>query len=349
MRVAVYAINKNHAENLQRWADCARDADYLIMADTGSTDDSIAAGLAAGIQMSSIVIDPWRYDHARNAALALVPDDVDYCIALDTDEFLQPGWRRHLQEAFDAGITRPRYRFVWSWDERGKPGLEFAAEKIHPRHGYRWRHAAHETLFTEVQERQGWCGLEIHHHQVPKPYRAHELPLLEIAVTEAPDDDRMAHYYARALMFAGRGMDALRQFQRHLDLPSARWADERAQSMRYMFRITKDVRYLHDAYREAPHRREAAVDAARYHHELGEWDECLLWAKRALDVKDRDLLYLTEPDAWGSLPHDLAAVAAYNLGFFREADWHGMEALKLDPYDQRLVRNVGFYREKVAA
>ena len=349
MRVAVYAINKDHAENLERWAECAREADHIIMADTGSTDDSIIVGLRAGIAMHSITIDPWRYDHARNAALDLVPDDVDYCIALDTDEFLQPGWREHLQEAFDAGITRPRYRYIWSWDERGRPGLEFAAEKIHPRHGYRWRHAAHETLFTEVEERQGWCGLEIHHHQKPKPYRAHELPLLEIAVKESPDDDRMAHYYARTLLFAGREDEALVEFLRHLELPSARWADERAQSMRYIFRITEDVRWLHKAYWQAPHRREAAVDAAQFHHDLGEWDECLLWAKRALKIKDRDLLYLTEPQAWGSLPHDLAAVAAYNLELYREADYHGMEALKLSPYDERLRANVGFYRGKVAA
>lgn len=349
MQVAVYAINKDHAENLQKWADCARDADYLIMADTGSSDDSLSVGVAAGIDMRSIVIDPWRYDHARNAALALVPDGVDYCIALDTDEFLQPGWREHLQKAFDAGITRPRYRYVWSWDERGNPGLEFAAEKIHPRHGYYWKHAAHETLFTDVDEKQGWCDLVIHHRQKPKPYRAHELPLLEIAVSESPDDDRMAHYYARSLLFAGRDDDALKQFLRHLSLPSARWPDERAQSMRYIFKITSNVHWLHKAYEEAPHRREAAVDAAMFYYDAENWQKCFTWAKRALAVNQQDLMYLTEPFAWGSAPHDLAAVSAYRLGLFREADYHGMEALKINPYDVRLQENVGFYREMVAA
>ena len=51
MRVAVYAINLNYAHVLQKWADCARDADYLVMMDTGSTDDSLIAGLDAGISM----------------------------------------------------------------------------------------------------------------------------------------------------------------------------------------------------------------------------------------------------------------------------------------------------------
>ncbi len=348
MKVAVYAINKNHAENLQKWADCARDADYIIMADTGSTDNSIEVGLAAGIAMHSIVIDPWRYDHARNAALALVPDDVDYCIALDTDEFLQPGWRQHLQDAFDRGVTRPRYRYIWSWDERGNPGLEFAAEKIHPRHGYVWKHAAHECLTHEVQETQGWCGLEIHHHQIPKPYRSHELPLLEIAVTESPDDDRMAYYYARCLYYAGQREEAALEFRRHLNLPTATWAAERAQSMRYLFKITGDVNYLLDAVQEAPGRREAWVDLAQYYHDQGMWLSGLMAAKKALAISVKPLDYICEPHAWGPVAHDLAAVCGYRCGMFQEARFHGMEAVKLSPYDQRIVDNTRFYCEAAA-
>ena len=345
MRVAVYAINKIHADMLQRWADCARDADYLVMADTGSTDDSLAVGLAAGIAMHEITVDPWRYDVARNMALDLVPADADLCVALDTDEFLQPGWREHLERAWSDGITRPRYRYVWSWTEQGKPGLVFAAEKIHPRHGYKWKHAAHEILVTTDLETQGWCGLEIHHHQKPQPYRSQELPLLEIARSESPDDDRIAHYYARALFFTGRSMDALREFRRHLELPSATWVDERAQSYRYMFKITKDERYLMDAYREAPHRREAAVEAAQWYHDLGEWDLCFMWARRALQIGQVPMSYLTESAAYGALPHDLAAVSAFRLGYFQEARKHGMDALRLDPYDQRLAGNVAWYEE----
>lgn len=348
MKVAVYAINKNHAENLQRWADCARDADYLIMADTGSTDNSLIVGTQAGIEMHQIVIDPWRYDHARDAALALVPQDADYCIALDTDEFLQPGWREHLQAAFDAGITRPRYRYIWSWDERGNPGLEFAAEKIHPRHGYRWRHAAHETLVRDVEEKQGWCGLEIHHHQIPKPYRSHELPLLEIAVTEAPDDDRMAYYYARCLYYAGRQQEAERQFLRHLALPKATWRAERAQSMRFLFKITGDVKYLNDAVAEAPERREAWVDLAQYYYDNDLWLSGLLAAKKALAITVKPLDYICEPHAWGPVAHDLAAICAFRAGMFQEARFHGQVAINLSPYDSRLVDNMRFYSEAAA-
>ena len=343
MKIAVYAINKNHASSLQKWADCARDADYLVMADTGSDDGSVEAGRAAGITMHEITVNPWRYDVARNMALDLVPEDADLCIALDTDEFLQPGWREHLEQAWAAGVTRPRYRYIWSWRSPGQPGLEFAAEKIHPRHGYVWRHAAHEVLVTWADEVQGWCGLEIHHHQKPQKYRSHELPLLRIAVEEAPDDDRMAYYFARCLFYAGLTQEAEAEFRRHLALPTARWRAERAQSMRFLFKITGDANWLQQATAEAPERREPWVDFAQYCHDNEMWLGCLQAAKKALAIKQKPLDYICEPYAWGSAPHDLAAIAAYRSGFHHEAKFHGLEALKLSPYEQRLVDNLRFY------
>ena len=40
MKVAVYTIAKNEAAHAERWANSAADADYLIVADTGSTDET---------------------------------------------------------------------------------------------------------------------------------------------------------------------------------------------------------------------------------------------------------------------------------------------------------------------
>ena len=350
MRVGVYAIAKDEQHHVKRWAQSAADADEILLVDTGSTYDTVGEAVFNGVKVQRILVDPWRFDQARMMALFRCDPDLDYVIALDLDEVLLPGWRAELERMHQRGVTRPRYKYTWSWNG-SKPGLQYGGDKIHTRHDYVWRGAVHEVLtpkpgFVEVQE---FCGLEIHHHPDAAKSRGQYLPLLELAVREDPNDDRNAHYYARELFFADRLDEAQFEFERHLALPNAVWVDERAQSMRYLFKITKDVRWLHRAYWEAPHRREAAVDAARFHYELGEWQECLLWAKRALEVERRPLTYLTEPEAWGPVAHDLAAVAAFNLGLFREADWHGMEALKLDPYDPRLVANVGFYRERVAA
>jgi hypothetical protein len=71
-------------------------------------------------------------------------------------------------------------------------------------------------------------------------------------------------------------------------------------------------------------------------------------AKAALAITERPLEYLSEAEAWGPLLDDLASVAAYRLGLPHEAEHHGMQALRLNPYDQRLVDNLRAYREAAA-
>ncbi len=70
MKVAVYTIALNEEKHVQRWYDSAKDADYLLIADTGSTDKTVELAKSLGINVIHIKIDPWRFDDARNAALA---------------------------------------------------------------------------------------------------------------------------------------------------------------------------------------------------------------------------------------------------------------------------------------
>lgn len=163
MKIAVYTIAKNEEAFVQRWFESAKDADYLCILDTGSSDQTVTIGRDLGIAVDVQVFDPWRFDHARNASLAMVPEDADLCIALDMDEVLVDGWRDELLAAHRDGVTRPRYKYTWSW-VNGKPGLQYGGDKIHARHGYYWKHPVHEVLIPNGDEIQGWYDLEIHHH-----------------------------------------------------------------------------------------------------------------------------------------------------------------------------------------
>lgn len=346
-KVAVYAIAKNEEQFVQRWVDSARDADGLFILDTGSSDSTVPIAGSFGVNVETQIFDPWRFDNARNASLALIPTDYDWCIALDMDEVLVPGWREEL-ESLSPEVTRARYKYTWSWQKNGNPGLQYGGDKIHRRHGYVWKHPVHEVVTPCHDEVQGWCDLEIHHFPDQTKSRGQYFPLLELAVAEDPSDARNSHYLAREYFFNNMLDKAEREFIRHLGLPTAVWKPERAQSMRYLYKITGKVGWLRDAVRCCPDRREAWVDLAQHHYEQGEWHECLEAAKGALRIKEKPLEYLTEAFAWGPIPHDLAAIAAYNMGYFYEAKHHGMEALKLSPYEDRLSTNYKFYAEAAA-
>jgi len=350
VKVAVYTIALNEKQFVERWHESAKDADYLLIADTGSTDGTVELAESLGIQVVKITVRPWRFDTARNAALAALPEDVDYCIALDMDEILLPGWRSELEKALEEGSTRPRYQYTWSWvnPEETVPGLQYGGDKIHSRFGYRWKHPVHEVIvpYGGTLEKQSWVGLEIHHHPDSSKSRSQYLPLLKIAVDEDPSDDRNAFYYARELFFNRYLVDAAQEFKRHLALPNAKWPPERAASMRYLAQCEpqKAIEWLRKAVEQAPDRREALVELARHYYYRNMWPECLEASSKALEIRSKPLEYLCEDFAWGSLPHDLLAISAFHLGKFELALQHGEMACEIEPSNQRLADNLVQYR-----
>lgn len=351
MKVAVYSISKNEEQFVRKWTESAKDADLILLADTGSTDNTVTLARECGAEVIEIKVDPWRFDEARNKSLAAIPEDFDYCIALDMDEVLLPGWRAGLEKAHKENITRPRYKYVWSWNEDGSEGLTYGGDKIHARKNYRWKHPVHEVIIGDDVETQNWYEeIEIHHFPDHTKPRSQYLPLLRLSVEEDPDDDRNAHYYARELYFNRHTGDnwsaAVAEFKRHLSLPRALWAAERARSMRYLAELEIPLRetWLLRACAEASDRREGWVELAMLYHDQQRWEACLAAAVRALEIKDKPLEYLCEEQAWGSLPHDLAAVAAFRLGLYATAERHGKTAVELNPNDERLIGNLEIYR-----
>jgi tetratricopeptide (TPR) repeat protein len=352
MKVAVYTIALNEEAFVERWAESAKDADYLFILDTGSTDSTIKKAKKSGVNISQVSIKPWRFDDARNAALALLPDDIDYCIALDMDEVLLPNWRQELEKMHEQKVTRPRYTYTWSWQDEAekKPGLQYGGDKIHLRHGYRWKHPVHEVIVTDrIEEVQGWCGLEIHHHPDSTKSRGQYFPLLKQAIIEDPHDDRNAFYYARELFFYGEYLEAAKEFKRHLSLPKAIWKPERAASYRYLAKCEQvNAReHLTQAIGEDPSRREPLVELAlhAYHNKI--WEDCYKYSIQALAIQEKPMDYLCEDFAWGALPYDLAALSSHHLGMHQSAVELGTKAVELDQSDDRLKANLKFYIESI--
>jgi predicted O-methyltransferase YrrM len=346
MRVAVYAIALNEEKHVARWAESAKEADHLFILDTGSADATVRLAKENGVRVITEFFDEWRFDVARNSALACLPTNIDLCVSLDLDEVLTPGWREALEDAWSRGITRPRYRYVWNWNEDGSEGTVFEADHIHHRLTHEWRHPVHETLtprpgFTEIT---GRADLEIHHHADNSKSRSQYLPLLELAVAEDPTGDRNIYYLAREYLSVGRRDEAAAMFHRHLACSA--WDAERSRAMIYLGGIEREHTegwYL-KAAAEAPGRREPWVALANHYYLQGAWEGALWAAKKAQAITEKPLDYLCEPWAWDSHPWDLGAIAAHHLGLRDQAVKMGQMALGCSPDDERLRGNIVFYR-----
>ena len=356
--VWVYAICKNESRFVDRWMDSMGEADRVVVLDTGSEDDTVERLRARGALVTVEEIVPWRFDTARNRSLELVDEDVDICVCTDLDEVFHPGWREKLEQAWAPGAGRASYRYTWSFNPDGSEGVTFWYEKIHARRGYRWVHPVHEVLEWTGEGREGPMvtaeGVQLDHHPDPQKSRAQYLPLLELSVEEAPNDDRNVHYLGREYLYRRRWDDCIRTLKRHLALPTATWRDERSASMRYIAKAywNKGERekardwYLR-AITEAPYLREPYVDLAFMLYLQKEWEGVLYFTACALAITHRPKSYICEAQAWGSLPHDLRAMAFYRTGAFAQAAEEAEKALELEPGNERLQRNLTLMKAKL--
>lgn len=323
MKIAVYAIAKNEEQFVARWLKSAIDADYILLVDTGSTDETIskltelsrAVPKHVSIFVGKVHIDPWRFEDARNWALAILPADIDVCIALDLDEVLVKDWRKLVEKYWTEKTDRLRYNYIWSWqdDHCTEPGLTYHGDKIHRRNGYRWVNPVHEVLSKDARlgpEVQTFMQETlIEHYPDTAKSRANYLPLLELATKENPWNDRNAHYYARDLMFAQRYEEAIKEFKRHLALSTAVWKPERAASYRYLgdcYFALKDfdnaLKHFSLAIEEDPTLREGYVALAQYHRAFKDWWHVMVCCEKALKITERPNHYINWASAWSDWP-----------------------------------------------
>jgi tetratricopeptide (TPR) repeat protein len=354
LKICVYAISKNEAHFVKRFCESAKDADMILIADTGSTDGLPEEAAKYGATIHHISITPWRFDLARNAALALVPRDMDVCISLDIDEILQPGWREEIERVWIKGqTTRLRYMFDWGC------GISFYYEKIHAKHGYMWHHPCHEYPIPDGRITEVWAQTDMLlavHKPDPTKSRGQYMDLLELSVKEDPQCPRNAFYYARELSFHSRWQESVDACKNYLALPRATWMNERCYAYRVMGRCYSELglpddaeRAFHSAAAEAPNTREPWCELAMLMYRQQRWEECFAFASRALRIKNREAVYTCDPAVWGYQAHDLCAISAWNLGMKEVAITQGQIALDMAPHDARLEANLRFFKGEQSA
>jgi tetratricopeptide (TPR) repeat protein len=347
LKIAVYTIALNESAHVERWAGSAADADYRIVADTGSNDDTIEKLTKAGVTVHRIAIRPWRFDDARTAAMALIPSDVDVCCTMDMDMFLDPGWRPTLEAAWNAELTALYCRMTLrSSIDDPTPLKVYPSKSFHRRWGYRFRRAAHEALFFHGQENAGDSDQIVMHH-LRHGVSNHDqyMRLMDVAHREDPSDAQICFWLGREYMWAKSNERASELLEEYLRLPKSTWTEERSEAMRFLARTQPEKRleWLDKARQEAPHRREIWLDLAEEFHGQSDWLN-LFWAGvNGIEKTHPTGSYLDDPHCWGFRLYDLAAIGAWRVNVMDRAVEWGRKALELDPNNQRLKNNLEFF------
>lgn len=347
MKICVYAICKNEEKFIERWYESVKEADGIYVLDTGSTDNSVNLLKSLGVVVRQEIINPWRFDIARNKSLEMIPDDFDICICLDLDEVLEKGWSKTIKSLWKDGLTRLRYVYNWSLDKNNQPIISFYGEKIHKRKGFTWVNPVHEILKYKGEEKYLYTDkVIVNHYPDSKKSRSSYLPLLELAVKEDPRNDRNMHYLGREYMYYGKYEEAISTLERHLSLESATWKDERCASMRFIARCymklnrpKEAIMWSNLAIKESPYLRDAYMEKALITYELKKFKETEKLCREALKIKKHPKTYINEVFTTDLNIYDILSVVCFYNGKYRSSLRYVKMALELDKDNERLLSN----------
>ena len=347
-KISVYAIAKNEEKNVNEWYESMKEADEIVVLDTGSDDKTVAyLKKLPKVKVYEKVIKPWRFDEARNLSLTYVSLDTDICVCTDLDERFNKGWADKVRNSWHEGVTRGRYLYNWSFDKYGNPGTVFYLNKIHSRLDYTWKHPVHEVLSCLTKEKEIVIpDIVLNHYQDFSKARSSYLPLLELSVKEDPLDDRNMHYLGREYMYYKEYDKAIDTLHKHLKLPKATWKDERCASMRYMGFCYFNKGYVEEAimwYKrailEAPYLREPYFDLGYLYYSIKDYLKAEYYLKKALKIKKISYTYINEEKAWNETIYDILAFSCFQNKKYKMAFKYIKEALKINNLDERLKNN----------
>jgi glycosyltransferase involved in cell wall biosynthesis len=341
-KIAVYTIALNEERYVDTWFHSVKEADYWLVADTGSSDQTVHKLRELGAKCEVIHVRPWRFDMARNIALSLIPEHIDICISMDMDEHMAPGWRPILEAAWQSGATRVNYDYHTYYNAASEPHLKFMANKIHARHNYTWRRPVHESVFVHGTETLSQApGLLMKHVPDPTKSRGQYLHLLEISHQENVTCAQTLFWLAREHAYQNNSEQAIAYFHKLLALEHV-WHLEKSEAERWLAKLLphEQLQWLRRCVATAPERREGWRDLAQHLYAHSKWISCYAACSEALSITQGTNSYLDTADVWGPHLHDLAAISAWNMGLKSESEAHAQAAVNLAPDDQRLQNNL---------
>lgn len=362
-KIAIYAICKNELKFVEKWFESMKEADYICILDTGSTDGTYEVLLEYQqkepnkVFIGQKIITPWRFDVARNESLKLVPEDTDIYFCTDLDELLEPGWAAPLRESWIKGQhTRASYTYIWSHLDNGQPGRIFGYNKIHTKK-WIWRYPVHELLWDSEKETEHcsteeyvnlWGKIILHHYPDRTKSRSNYLPLLEMREKNYPEDCYGLIYLSHEYRYHQMWDKSIEKLYKILDkYDGVIDIIERASCYLFLgdnYRNLKQYDKAIESYKKGievePTYRELYLNLAKVYLELKEYNTAIYYIKEGLAKSYRHYNWLERDISWSYEPYDLLCLAYFYNGDKLKSLGCAYKALQYFPEEERLKKNV---------
>ena len=197
VKIAIYGICKNEIENIEKYIECFSKADYLCLLDTGSTDGTWEflqeqQKKYSNLIIQQTIIDPWRYDTARNLSLTLVPQDTTLYFMVDLDEIIKTNdWLEMIRKSWSPLILRMSYTYNRQVDPETDMVVQcFTEYRIHT-NAWHYEGIVHEQLCDITHNRSFYSDecvfipIAVWHYPT-HPNRESYVELCEQGIKEEP-------------------------------------------------------------------------------------------------------------------------------------------------------------------
>jgi len=320
VKIGIYMICKDEKEFIKRCYESIKEADSIVICDTGSKDETIdiLADLSKehkNLIVKNIFVSPWRFDDARNTALMSLPSDVDICVSIDADEMLEPGWYQILKTAVEEDIAargKPhdryhhRFRTIWDWQTTNSNVSEHWHERIHTRHGYMWKLPVHEHIVKcdGTPDEVRWLK-DIQMTQKPdtSKNRGSYLTMLKQSAIEDKKRWKTFSFLAGEYINAGFYREAAEAIEHALTLPDSDKAFLHYQ-LSGINKRQKDydsaIMNMMNVVKHAPKVREYVVYLAQTYLEAGRQSDAVATMERAAKITERTYGYEYNAGCWGT-------------------------------------------------
>lgn len=161
MKTAAYTICKNELKYVEKWLYYTANFTYRVLLDTGSTDGTWEALQEAAANDPNLIIEqkiftPWHFSNARNYNLDMIPEDVEWCLSPDMDEYFSINVLDEMRKTIDqnpnvTNIACDRLD-IYSYTVRVGPPNLLSTNKIHRRHEYTWVQPIYEHLWFKYHD-----------------------------------------------------------------------------------------------------------------------------------------------------------------------------------------------------
>lgn len=359
MKICVYAITKNESKFVDRWMDSMSEADYVVVLDTGSTDDTVEKLKARGAIVEQKVITPWRFDTARNESMKLIPADADVCVCTDLDEVFESGWSNILREHWTPETKKGKYLYSWNHDSNGDPLIQIWYEKMHANTpDWYWAMPVHEALThrTKTTSQLNMVYLpetfHLHHWPDATKSRGQYIDLMKMGIDENPNDFMMQWYYGRELYYHKRYDDAVKQLEyvRSIENPVG-FHYQKSAAMVFLghtYKALEQFDKAEDAYIYATKLvtdvREPLLFLTQLYYETQQWYACIGAGLAVLDIPYVKGAWYEDRRNYMDKPHDLLSIAYWNIGNMKKGRDHIQKAIWHDPNNLRYKSNLKYFQ-----